>query len=62
MGGGAWRVHAPLLELETFVMGLFVPVHAPLESPTPRSLSARVIYLFIVTVIIPVSLSNIKGD
>ena len=61
-GGGRGGRTPPLSEFETLVMGLFVSVHAPLQSPTPRSVFTRVIYLFKVTVIIPVSLSSIKGD
>ena len=53
----------PLFQsLKPLVMGLFVPVHAPSNPSTPRSVFTKVIYLFKVTVIIPVSLSSIKGD
>ena len=62
-GRGGRTPPPPLSEFETSVMGLFVSVHPhPPPILTPRSVFTRVIYLFKVTVIIPLSLSSIKGD
>ena len=51
---------------QCFCQGAFCPCPRPLiESPIPTSASNKVIYLFKVTFILPVSLSNcpnIKGD
>ena len=42
--GGRGGRTPPLSEFQPLVMGLFATVHAPLQSPTPRSVFTRVIY------------------
>ena len=39
-------MHASLSEFETFVMGLFIPLHTPSNLPPPRFASIGIIYLF----------------
>ena len=62
-GGRGGRTPPPLSEFETFSPGAFyLSPRPPPIPPTPKSVFTRVICLFKVTVIIPVSLSSIKGD
>ena len=42
--GGREGRTPPLSEFQPLVMGLFATVHAPLQTPTPRSVFTRVIY------------------